>query len=75
MLNKVYLLTYLHKKSGAFISSSNICFGYLLEPPQRVDSNTYQKHMIYEEIRKKNKAFLSFFPVLPFYYQKSTVIQ
>ena len=34
-------------------SSSNICFGYLLESPQRGDSNKYPKHMFYEEIRIK----------------------
>ena len=32
-------------------SSSNICFGYLLESPQRGDSNNYPKHMFCEEIR------------------------
>ena len=30
------------------ISSSNICFGYLLESPQRGDSNRYPKHMLLE---------------------------
>ena len=39
------------------ISSSNICFGYLLESPQRGDSNKYPKHMFYEEI-KKTRPFL-----------------
>ena len=40
------------------ISSSNICFGYLLESPQRGDSNKYPKHMFYEEIRIKQGLFL-----------------
>ena len=35
-------------------SSSNICFGSLLELPQRRDSNKYPKHMFYEEIRIKH---------------------
>ena len=34
-------------------SSSNIYFGYLLESPQRGDSNKYPKYMFYEEIRTK----------------------
>ena len=34
-------------------TSRNICFGYLSESPQRVDSNKYPKHMFYEEIRIK----------------------
>ena len=32
------------------IYSSSICFGYLLESPQRGDSNKYPKHMFYEDI-------------------------
>ena len=39
-------------------SSSNICFGYLLESPQRGDSNKYPKHMFYEEIRIKQGLFI-----------------
>ena len=31
----------------------NICFGYLLELPQRGNSNKYPKHMYYEKTRKK----------------------
>ena len=34
-------------------SSSNICFGYLLEPPHWGDSNKYPNYMFYEEIRIK----------------------
>ena len=41
------------------ISSSNICFGYLLESPHRGDSNKYPKHMFYGEIRIK-QAFLTY---------------
>ena len=39
-------------------SSSNICFGYLLELPQRGDSNKYPNHMFYEEIRIKQDLFI-----------------
>ena len=35
------------------ISSSNICFGYLLELPLWGNSNKYPKHMFYEKIRIK----------------------
>ena len=34
-----------------------ICFGYLLEWPQRGDSSNYPKHMSYEEIRMKQGLF------------------
>ena len=34
------------------ISSQNIYFGYLLESPQRGDSNKYQKHMLLEVLMK-----------------------
>ena len=37
-----------------FNTSSDICFGYLLESPQRGDSNKYPKHTFYEEIRIKH---------------------
>ena len=39
-------------------SSSNICFEYLLESSQRGNSNTYLKHMFYEEIRIKQGLFM-----------------
>ena len=43
-------------------SSSNICFGYLLESPERGDSNKYLKHMFYEEIRmKQGFSYISLF--------------
>ena len=45
-------------------SSSNICFGYLLELPQRGNSNKHPKHKFYEEIRIKQG--LSYIHV-PFY--------
>ena len=42
-------------------STSNICFGYLLELPQRGNSNKYPKHMFYEEIRiKQGLSYISF---------------
>ena len=43
-------------------SSSNICFGYLLESPQTGDSNKYSKHMFYEEIRIKQDHFIRIIP-------------
>ena len=46
------------------ISSSIICFGNLLESPQRGDSNKYPKHMLYEEIRlKQGLSYISFCPL------------
>ena len=46
------------------ISSSDIRFGYLLESPQRGDSNKYPKHMFYEEIRiKQGLSYISFCPL------------
>ena len=39
-------------------SSNNICFGYLLELPQRGNSNKYPKHMFYEEVRIKQGLFI-----------------
>ena len=45
-------------KKHCIKSSSNICFGYLLESPQRGDSNKYPKHMFYEEIRIKQGLFI-----------------
>ena len=39
-------------------SSSNICFGYLLESTQGGDSNKYPKHMFYDEIRIKQGLFI-----------------
>ena len=50
-------------------SSSNICFGYLLESPQRGDSNKYPKHMFYEELRLK-QGFFSYHSV---YYRFFTI--
>ena len=48
------------------IPSSNIHvgFGYLLELPQRGNSNKYPKHMFYEEIRIKQViSYISFCPL------------
>ena len=42
-----------------FNTSSNICFGYLLESPHRGDSYKYPKHMVYKEI-KLNMAFVAY---------------
>ena len=39
-------------------TSSNICFGYLLESPHWGDSNKYPKHMLCEEIWIKQGRFL-----------------
>ena len=45
-------------------SSSNICFGYLLESPHRGDSNKYPKHMFYEEVRiKQGLSYILFCPL------------
>ena len=45
-------------------TSSNICFGYLLELPHQGDSNKYPKHMFYEELRKKEGlSYISFCPL------------
>ena len=51
-------------KKHCIKSSSNICFGYLLESPQRGDSNKYPKHMFDEEIRiKQSLSYISFYPL------------
>ena len=45
-------------------SSSDIYFGYLLEWPQRGDSNKYPKHMFCEAIRiKQGLSFIVFCPL------------
>ena len=45
-------------------SSSKICFGYLLELPQRGNSNKHPKHMFYEEIRiRQGLSYISFCPL------------
>ena len=42
-------------------TSSNICFGYLLESPH---SNKYSKRNFYEEIRiKQGLSYISFCPL------------
>ena len=56
-------------------SSSNICFGYVLESPQRGDSNKYPKHMFYEEIRiKRGFFYLSFCPLKNLYNSKFIIM-
>ena len=45
-------------------TSSNMCFGYLLELPHRGNSNKYPKHMFYEDIRIKQGLFyIPFYPL------------
>ena len=56
-------------------SSSNICFGYLLESPQRVDSNKYPKHMFCEEIRtKQSLSYILFCPLRILYNSKFIIM-
>ena len=60
----------LHEKS-----SSNICFGYLLQSPQRGDSNEYPKHMFYEEIRiKQGISYISFCPFRILYHSNFIIM-
>ena len=52
-------------------SSSNICFGYLLESPPRGDSNKYPKHMFSEEIKiKQGLSYTLFCPLRILYNSK-----
>ena len=45
-------------------TSSNICFGYLLESPLWGDSNKYPKHRFWGEIRiKQGLCYISFCPL------------
>ena len=56
-------------------SSSNICFGYLLESPQRGNSNKYPKHMFYEEIRiKQGLSYIIFSPLRILYNSKFIIM-
>ena len=49
------------RKEYCIKTSSNICFGYLLESPHWGDSNKYPKHMLYEGIRiKQGLSYVSF---------------
>ena len=50
--------------------SRNICFGYLLESPQRGDFNKYPKHMFYEEIIKQGLSYILFCPLRILYNSK-----
>ena len=52
-------------------TSSNICFGYLLESPQWGDSKNIQSIMFYEEIRiKQGISYISFCPIRILYNNK-----
>ena len=52
-------------------TSSNICFGYLLELPQRGNSNKYPKQMFNEEIRiKQGLSYILFCPLRILYNSK-----
>ena len=52
-------------------TSSNICFGYMLESPQLGDSNRYPKHMFYEEITiKQGLSYISLRPLMILYNSK-----
>ena len=53
-------------------TSRNICFGYLLESPQRGDSDKYPKHMFYEGIRIKQGFFL--YIILSIYNSKFIIM-
>ena len=50
-------------------------FGYLLESPQRGDSNKYPKCMFYEEIRiKQGFSYISFCPLRILYNNKIIIM-
>ena len=52
-------------------SSSNLCFGYLLESPHWGNSNKYPKHMFCEETRiKQGLSYISFCPLRILYNSK-----
>ena len=55
-------------------SSSNIYFGYLLESPQRGDSNKYPKYMFYEDIRIKHGLSNILFCPLGILYNSKFII-
>ena len=56
-------------------SSSNICFGYLLESPQRGESNKYPKQLFYEEKRiKQGLSYILFCPLRILYNSKFILI-
>ena len=45
-------------------TSSNICFGYLLESPHWGNSNKYPKHMFCKEVRiKQGFSYIAFYPL------------
>ena len=56
-------------------SSSDIYFGYLLEWPQRGDSNKYPKHMFCEPIRiKQGLSYIVFCPLRILYNSKFIIM-
>ena len=59
-----------YAKKHCIKSSTNICFGYLLESPQRGDSNKYPKHTFYEEIIKQGLSNILFCPLRILYNRK-----
>ena len=57
----------------SFKSSSNICFGYLLELPHGGNSNKYPKHMFCEEIRIKHGICCTLFCSLRILYNSKFI--
>ena len=56
-------------------SSRNIGFGYLLELPQRGNSNKYPKPIFYEEIRiKQGLSYILFCPLRIVYNSKFIIM-
>ena len=64
-----------YEKKHCIKSSSNIRFRYLLELPQRGNSNKSPKHMFYEEIRiKQGLSYMSFCPLRILYNSKFIIM-
>ena len=57
-----------------FNTLRNICFGYLLESPHRVDSNKYPKHTFYEEITIKHDICCILFCSLRILYNSKFIL-
>ena len=65
-----------YAKKHCIKSSSNICFGFLLESPQRGVSNKYPKHMFYEKVRiKQGLSDMSFCPLRILYNSKFIIME
>ena len=63
------------KKKHCIKSSSNISFGYLLESPQRGNSNKYPKHMFDKETRiKQGISYIIFCPLRILYNSKFIIM-